>query len=233
MAHTIRALRVENDVSHFSEETGLTNVSSDLATEAKLHKNGITMTTKLIIIIIICSISALGIFNIILSIYKMLNMISKLGEYLGIVNNLSNKTRSRKEEDISEEALWVLSNTDVILDIVKSDDYIDSIIELNNYIVNNNSIGIGHCSPKLSREIISWIKKIEREQLATKWQLANPFIWFYRGIELVLKIVLGYPIKQFNPNFDYNGRPWKVVSLIFTLASGLSSIVGLYLAIRR
>ncbi len=161
----------------------------------------------------------------------MMKQIERLAEYLDIVNSLSNKTSSPKVEDITKEAMWVLSNTDLILDIVKPA-YPSSIHELKSYIVVNNSIGINDYSTKLSREIISWVSKIDRERLDTRWQLANPFILFYRGIELVTKIVLGYPIKQFNPNFDYDSKPWKAVNLVFTIVSGLSSIIGLYLTIK-
>lgn len=162
----------------------------------------------------------------------MLNNIIKLDEFLGIVNSLSNKTKSKKQQDISDEALWVLSNTDIILDIVKPKGS-NSIDNLRSYIIVNNSIGIENYSTWLSREIVSWISEIDHKRASAKWQLANPFIWFYSGVELVLMIVLGFPIKKFNPDFDYNGKHWKYVSLIFTVLSGLSSIIGFYFTIHN
>ena len=124
------------------------------------------------IIIIVCSILVLGILHIFISMYKMMSKIGKLGEYLDVVNSLSNKTSYSKVEDITEEAMWVLSNTDLILDIVKPS-YPSSIHELKSYIVVNNSIGINNYSTKLGREIVSWVSKIDRERLAIRWQLTS------------------------------------------------------------
>lgn len=183
------------------------------------------------IVILFCSILALGILNIIINLFKLLKQIMKLGEYLDIVNALSNKTSRNNREDISEEALWVLSNTDVIEAIVNPP-LINPIHELKNCVIANNSIGIHSTSTKLSREVVSWISKIDHKRSSMRWQLLNPFTWFYRGIELILMIVVGYLIKQFKPDFDFDGKPWKVVSLIFTIVSGLSSIAGLWLSIR-
>ena len=182
--------------------------------------------------ILIASILVLGFINIIRSGIKLYDQILVLGNYLDIVNQLSNKTRSNKSTDISQEALWVLSNTDVIDEIVKPS-YNSSIHELKNNIVFNNSIGINAYSTRLSREIVSWVSKLERKKKTIKGQLANPFVWFYRGIELITMIVIGYPIQQFNPNFDYDSKSWKAVNLIFTIVSGLSSIIGLYITIRK
>ena len=188
------------------------------------------MTTTQIIIII-GSILVLGIINIIRSGIKLYDQVLVLGNYLDIVNQLSNKTSSKGRADISQEALWVLSNTDVIDEIVKPS-YHSSIHGLMNNIVVNNSIGINTYSTRLSREVVSWVSKLERKKRDIKGQLANPFVCFYRGIELITMIVIGYPIKQFNPNFDYDSKPWKAVNLVFSIVSGLSSIIGLYLTIK-
>ena len=183
------------------------------------------------IVILLCSVLALGILNIIINLFKMLKQIMKMGNYLDIVNALSTKTSRESREDISDEALWVLSNTDIIEGIVNPP-LVNPIHELKNCIVANNSIGIHSTSTRLSREVISWISKIDHKRSSMRWQLLNPFTWFYRGVELLLMVVLGYPIKQFNPDFDFEGKPWKVVSLVFTIVSGLSSIVGLWFSIR-
>jgi len=182
--------------------------------------------------ILIGSILALGFINIIRSGIKLYDQILVLGNYLDIVNRLSNKTSSKKITDITQEALWVLSNTDVIDEIVKPS-YHSSIHGLMNNIVVNNSIGINLYSTRLSREIVSWVSKLERKKKTIKGQLANPFVWFYRGIELITMIVIGYPIQKFNPSFDYDSKSWKAVNLVFSIVSGLSSIVGLYITIRK
>ena len=187
------------------------------------------MTTSLIIIVF-CSILVLGILNIVINLFKLLNQNLKLVKYLDIVNALSTKTSRNSREDITEEALWVLSNTDVIEQIV-APPIVNPIHELKNNVVANNSIGIHSTSTRLSREIVSWIARIDHKRSSMRWQLLNPFTWFYRGVELILMIVVGYPIKQFNPDFDFEGKPWKLVSLLFTLISGFSSIAGLWYTI--
>ena len=185
------------------------------------------------IFLFIGTIMIIGIMTIIRDLFKLHNHIRMLNHYHYICDELSNKTNpNRTREDFSKEALWVLSNTDVIIDIIKPS-FSSSISELKSYIVYNKSIGINDYSTRLTREIVSWISQIERKSKNVALQLPNPFILFYRGIESVLMIVFGYPIKQFNSGFDYNSKPWKVVTLLFTMISGLSSIIGLYITLEK
>lgn len=181
------------------------------------------------IFLFIGTIMVVGIVTIIQNRLKLCNHIRMLNHYRYICKELSDKTNLNHARGVfSKEASWVLSNTDVIIDIIKPSSS-DSISDLKNYIVYNKSIGINDNSTRLTREIYSWISQIENKRYNVTLQLFNPFIWFYRGIESILMIVAGYPIKQFYPGFDFESNPWKVVKLVFTIVSGLSSIIGFYL----
>lgn len=56
----------------------------------------------------------------------------------------------------------------------------------------------------------------------------NPFELFYRGIELLLYYILGYFIKRFKSDFDYNSKIWKSFVGIISFISGLLTILGFF-----
>ena len=43
------------------------------------------------------------------------------------------------------------------------------------------------------------------------WYFANPFVIFYQGVELVMLIVFGYPIRIINAEFDFEEELWNKI----------------------
>lgn len=177
-------------------------------------------------LLIIIAILVLGIINIIVSLVRVNKQKALLEVYINTVRNLWEK--NEKGQDYSQEAVYILSNTE---DVAKIEDaYLYSkVYDLKSDITRRDIFSIEQTCQKLSAESIGWFAKLDKQEKVIKWQFANPFIWFYKGVELVLYIVFGYFIKKVNPSFDFQGKGWKAFNTIFTIVSGAASIVALIL----
>ena len=181
-------------------------------------------------LLIIISILVLGIINIIVSLVRVNKQKSLLDTYVNTVLNLLEKIE--KGQDYSQEAVYILSNTE---DVAKIEDaYLSSeVYDLKNDIKRRNLYSMEQTCQKLSAEAIGWFSKLDKQEREIKWQFANPFTWFYKGVELVLFIVFGYFIKKFNPSFNFEGKGWKVFNTIFSIVSGAASIIALILELSQ
>lgn len=65
-----------------------------------------------------------------------------------------------------------------------------------------------------------------RKKMLQQWW--NPFNHFFRGISVLLEIVLGYPIKILWPDFNFNTKWWNILCSIVGLISGVITI-GLFI----
>ena len=52
----------------------------------------------------------------------------------------------------------------------------------------------------------------------------NPFNHFFRGISVILEIVLGYPIRVLWPDFSFDSRWWNILCSLVGLISGMITI---------
>lgn len=80
----------------------------------------------------------------------------------------------------------------------------------------------------LQIDTISIIAVLEDNRKKLLHESLNPFSNFFKGISVILKIILGYPIKLFCPDFSFNNKLWNITCSIVGLISGLITI-GLYI----
>jgi len=177
-------------------------------------------------LLIILAILVLGIINIIVSLVKVNKQQALLDAYINTVLDLVEKID--KGQDFSQEAVIILTNTEDVAEIENAYLY-SKVYDLKSDITRRDIYSIGQTGQKLAAESIAWISRLKKQKKKIGWQFANPFIWFYRGIELVLYIVFGYFIKTVNPKFDFQEKGWKVFNSIFSLLAGAASIAALVL----
>ena len=177
-------------------------------------------------LLIIIAILVFGIISIIVSLVKVNKQKTLLDVYVNTVLNLLEKIE--KGQNYSKEAVYILSKTE---DVAKIEDaYLYSkVYDLKIDITRRDLFSIEQTCQKLIAESIVWASNLDKQERAIKWQFANPFTWFYKGVELVLLIVFGYFIKKFNPSFNFEGKGWKVFNIIFSIVSGAASIIALIL----
>lgn len=180
----------------------------------------------LIIIVILFS----GIINIIVSLVRVNKQEALLNVYINTVLTLLE--RVRKGEDFSKEAVYILSNTEEVAEIEDAYFY-SKVYDLKGDITRMDTYAIERTCQTLTTESISWFSRLEKRGKAIRWHFANPFIWFYKGIELILYIVFGYFIKTVNPKYDFHSKRWKGFNTIFSIVSGIASIVAMILELKK
>lgn len=185
------------------------------------------MTISLLIIIVILF---LGIVKIIVDKVKIKNQRLLVNEYIDKVLTLVDKIDKR--EDYGVEAVYIISKTEDVSKIENAYMY-SNVYDLKNDIARMDMMGIKQTCQKLGAESIVWFSRLDGQSKNLSWQFANPFIWFYKGVELILYIVFGYFIKSFNPSFDFQAKGWKVFNTIFSIVSGTASIVALILELNK
>lgn len=183
-----------------------------------------------IIISIIVFILLLGVINIGISKAKVKAQKNKVIDFLNVISRTVEKIKNGS--DYSQEAIFILSNADDLAEIEDAI-WISAVYNLVSDVKRRDVNAIGFSCQKISSDCITWISKLEKKSKITSSQFANPFIWFYRGIELILKIVFGYFIKKFNPEFNFEGNPWKIINTIFSIISGAASIIALVIELLR
>lgn len=174
-------------------------------------------------IIILLAILVLGLIHILWDLYRLRSDKEKLNDYYCTVTNLPEKIVNN--QDYSEDVVWILQNTKEIGRIVDADMY-SSVWHIRSEITNRNSIGIRHECSRIASDGIVWLSALDAKRKGVMHQLLNPFVWFYRGIELITYIVFGYLIKAVNPDYDFTSKVWKWFNVIFSLVSGAASILS-------
>lgn len=186
---------------------------------------------KIIIIIsIIVFVLLLGLINIKRSKVKVEKQIDIVIKFFKVIADTVDKIKNGL--DYGEEAVFILSNAD---DLAEIEDPIltSAVYNLVSDVKRRDANAVGISCQKISSDCVTWYSKLGKKLKSVTSQFANPFIWFYRGIELLLSIVFGYFIKFFNPKFDFNGKPWKVFNTLFSIISGAASIVALIIELLK
>ena len=183
-----------------------------------------------ILLLTVCSVLLLGIINIIIEKIRCKNKKRLVTDYANAVANLADKVN--RNVDYGNEAIYILSVTDDVAKIENAALY-SNVLRLNSEISNRNTFAIRQECQTLASEIIVWLSRLNKFSKNITWQFFNPFIWFYKGIELVVFVVFGYFIKFINPSFDFEGKGWKTFNTVFSLVSGAASIIALIIELNK
>lgn len=177
-----------------------------------------------VLIIIVIAVVLLGVISVLLDVRKRNKQQRQLCDYTVQVATLADKLA--KNEDITTEATYIIAHSPAISKLFRG--YTSPTGILSSRLANNGLYGIEKYINEIGEEEIKTQQRLENEKHDIKIQLWNPFTLFYRGIGLVLRFAFGYLIELFNKDFDYEGRTWKIINLVVTLAASIFTIMTFF-----
>lgn len=178
-----------------------------------------------IAIISIGVVLLLGIIHILYDIYAQKRDFNKVSSYVYDVAKYSKCLQANKNvpNNILEH---ILADGREVSQKMGESIYVDPVTKF------YTAIQYGHYQDSLKyiQNIFGRVPNYEKEAksaIKRTWlMLLNPFIWFYRGVEVLILIVLGYFVK--NDTIVYRGKFWNTLNLIISLLGGIASIIGLF-----
>lgn len=181
------------------------------------------MNTTVLIIIVI-AVVLLGVLSVLLDVRKRYKQQRQIRDYTAKVGILAQKLR--KNKNATQEATYIIAHSHEMSELFN--DPMDSTITLSSRLTNGGYYGIEKYINEIGEDELQTLQRLENEKHDIKKQLWNPFTLFYRGIGLVLRYVFGYLIELFNKDFDYEGKTWKIINLLVTLAASIFTIMTFF-----
>lgn len=179
-------------------------------------------TTVLIIIVIV--VVLLGLLSVLLDGCKRSKQQRQIYEYTSQVAVLVEKIT--KNEDITPEANYIIAHSPAISKLFRG--ISSPALILSSRLANNGLYGIEKYINEIREDELQTQQQLQNEKHDLFKHLWNPFTLFYRGIGLVFRYVFGYLIELINKDFDYEGKTWKVLILIVTLAASVFTIMSFF-----
>lgn len=179
-------------------------------------------TTILIIIVIV--VVLLGALSVLLDVCKLRKQQRQLYEYTAQVAALAEKIT--KHEDITPVANYIIAHSPAISELLSS--FTSSTLILSSRLANNGLYGIEKYINEFGKDELQTQQRLQNEKHDILKHLWNPFTLFYRGVGVVLRYVFGYLIELINKDFDYDGKTWKIVNLIVTLAASVFTVMSFF-----
>lgn len=183
------------------------------------------MTTTIIVLV---AILILGVVHIIYDIICITRQEQKVEEFTQILQKFIAKHKANK--DNSKEVAIIMAHGEDISRIMGEDEYNSPVIAIQCQIRNNITFSIEDEVRKVYCNAPQAMKRLSDNKRATYIQMINPFIWFYRGVEVLSYIMLGYFVNT--GTIEYRGKAWNAFNTFFTLLTGIATLVGLYLQIK-
>lgn len=180
-------------------------------------------------ITILFTILILGVVHIIYDIICITRQELKVKEFIQILQKFIAKHKANK--DNSNEVAIIMAHGEDISNLMEEDEYNSPIIAIQCQIRNNITFTIEDEVRKVFCNAPQAMKRFNDNKRATYLQLFNPFIWFYRGVEVLSYIVLGYFVNT--GTIEYRGKAWNAFNTFFTLLTGLATLIGFYLQIKE
>lgn len=138
----------------------------------------------------------------------------------------------QKNQNDTSEFNFILMNSKVMSDYIGESLYTHPSLDFANYIKNGNLSYLPNLQNiyyQLQCRYVEECGQYNRE-VRDRWlYFINPFVIFYLGIEAITRIVFGYILTSFKPDFDFKGTAWKVVNTILSILGSAASIIGLCL----
>lgn len=182
------------------------------------------MTTTIIVLV---AILILGVGHIVYDIICIKRQELKVEEFIQILQKFIAKHKANK--DNSHEAVIIMAHGEDVSNIMEEDEYNSPIVAIQCQIRNNITFTIEDEVRKVYCNAPHAMKRLNDNKRATYLQLFNPFIWFYRGIEVLSYIVLGYFVNT--GTIEYRGKAWNSFNTFFTLITGVATLIGFYLQV--
>lgn len=180
-----------------------------------------------IIIVSFCSILLLGLGHIIYDVCIISHRVSDIKTFLNVLNAFIIKYRDNKDNTC--EVNHIMAFGEDLSKYMNEYIYNSPIICIQSMIRNSNTYNIENEVSKVFRNAPAALRQLSIAKRNTLLQLANPFIWFYCGIEVLSFIVLGYFVNT--GSIEYRGKAWNTFNIFFSLITGIATLVGFYLQI--
>lgn len=178
-----------------------------------------------IIITGLCIVLLLGVFHIVYDIYVQKRNLRNVTSYLYDLAEYGKLIQANKGVP-SVIVEHLLADGAEVSKLMGENYYADPVNKFYTAIQYGNYRDSLRYIPIIVGRTPNYEKEANKAIKETEFMLLNPFIWFYRGIEVLVYIVLGYFVK--NETIIYRGKFWNTLNLIISLLGGIASIIGLF-----
>lgn len=182
-----------------------------------------------IIYIILIIILLLGVIHILYDVRETTRKQESINTFLGVLDKFITKYKENKNN--SKEVGIIMADGEEISKYMGEDAFSSPILTIQEQIRNKITFTIEEEVHKVFCNAPQALNQLEKIKKSTRLQLLNPFIWFYRGVEVLSYIILGYFINT--GSIEYRGKAWNAFNTIFTLITGFATLIGLYLQITQ
>lgn len=170
----------------------------------------------------------LGIANILWNAKSVIDDKKSIDNFLNNLEILLSKYK--KQENAPEEIHYFMAHGNEVSALMGEDYYNSPILTMMNQLRD----GIMFTFEDEGRKVLLnepsvatiYVKKLK----SLLWQLANPFIWFYRGVEVISFVVLGYFINT--GSITYRSKAWTVFNSLLSVVASIVTIISFYLQIK-
>lgn len=168
----------------------------------------------------------LGIINVIIEKRKIKKIISEINNYIDNLHDLVIKLQTNKESSINIK--YFLSNVDKIGKHVHGCiSYPTSSIAHN--LTNRNYSLIEKDAKEFIELAYPKIEDLKDTKKKLNLTFINPFTLYYKGIELVLKYMIGYFLEIIiNEDINYENKPWNTFVTIVNIITSAITIFGFF-----
>lgn len=177
------------------------------------------------LICVIIGVLFLGLCHIAFDIFQTKRQYKLVNEY---VNTLDNLVRFVSEgKDTSKEVLFILRYSEDVSNYMNESMYDMPVQEFASDLKYQRYYDLQSKAYKIIANVPAYENRITKEYRKSLLGFLNPLIWFYKGTEIILFIVLGYFIH--NGSIEVPSERWNRFNKYFSLLSGAASIIGLFI----
>lgn len=182
--------------------------------------------TNCVYIWIFISALILGIIDIFIRVRKTIREDSDILEFWKTIKILYDNIEENRAVD--NESYYIISKSKYIDKLLTNNSLYSPVFNFTSDISKGEYNNAVRYLDLVRKYIIQNTEDNRRKRLSLWWSLLNPIELFCRGIEISLRYCLSYFISLLKSNFDYNGKPWKVIVGIISLISAILTILGFF-----
>lgn len=171
-------------------------------------------------IIAIIILLLLGIGSILYEMRQIRSQINMINLYINTVNTFFDKFKHNA--DNSFEVGQILKYSDEIHQLLDRG-FESPAYKLYSELRDNITFAIEDTVREINYISPSRILELQKDFSSVRNQLWNPFIWFYKGIEVISWIVLGYFVE--NGTLEYRGKFWNALNALFSLLASICTVI--------
>lgn len=184
--------------------------------------------STLAIILIFVGVILIGLIGWIKCLRDIRKEEHEIDEFCG--HSLQLQKESKKNKFSSENLTYIISKYAYISQIIPEHYPHMPVYDLGLAIRDGRSFEFDGLVNQIRSDTISSISSHERsfDKLLKEWW--NVFNHFFRGVGIILRIILGYPIQMIKPEFNFQSKGWNAFCAIIGLFGSIASILSLIIS---